>query len=96
MPPRLLRAGRPTPDAPRSFLTTADAPRAPRDRRRYRAAARVNQYQWTFLDNLRRRHTLGIAHSATSGHLVVHCDHRVVLIDFEVLREHTYTFFVED
>ncbi|MFK8057084.1 MAG: hypothetical protein AB8F78_13255 [Saprospiraceae bacterium] len=56
----------------------------------------MNQYQWTFLDNKQQRHTLGIAHSASTGHLVVHCDHRVVLIDFGVLEERTFTFFVED
>jgi len=56
----------------------------------------VNQYQWTFLDNKKGRHTLGIAHSPTSGHLVVHCDHRVVLIDFSVLEERTFSFFVEE
>ena len=56
----------------------------------------MNQYQWTFLDNKQQRHTLGIAHSAKSGHLVVHCDHRVVLIDFGVLEERTFSFFVEE
>lgn len=56
----------------------------------------MNQYQWTFLDNKRGRHTLGIAHSATSGHLVVHCDHRVVLIDFGVLEPRTFSFFIEE
>jgi len=56
----------------------------------------VNQFQWTFLDNKQGRHTLGIAHSPTSGHLVVHCDHRVVLIDFGVLEDRTFSFFVEE
>ena len=56
----------------------------------------MNQFQWTFLDNKQARHTLGIAHSATSGHLVVHCDHRVVLIDFGVLEERDFSFFVEE
>ncbi len=56
----------------------------------------MNQFQWTFLDNKRGRHTLGIAHSPTSGHLVVHCDHRVVLIDFSILEPRTFSFFVED
>ena len=56
----------------------------------------MNQFQWTFLDNKQRRHTLGIAHSPKSGHLVVHCDHRVVLIDFGVLEERTFSFFVEE
>ncbi len=56
----------------------------------------MNQFQWTFLDNKQQRHTLGIAHSAKSGHLVVHCDHRVVLIDFGVLEERTFSFFVEE
>lgn len=56
----------------------------------------VNQFQWTFLDNQQRRHTLGVAHGPKSGHLVVHCDHRVVLIDFGVLEEKTFSFFIEE
>lgn len=56
----------------------------------------MNQYQWTFLDNKRQRHTLGIAHGPTSGHLVVHCDHRVVIIEFSVLESKEFSFFVED
>ena len=56
----------------------------------------MNQYQWTFLDSASRRHTLGIAHSAASGHLVVHCDMRVLTIDFAVLEPKSYSFFVED
>lgn len=56
----------------------------------------MNQYQWTFLDNKQQRHTLGIAHGPESGHMVVHCDHRVVLIEFEVLEPRTFSFFVED
>lgn len=56
----------------------------------------MNQFQWTFLDNKQQRHTLGIAHGPTSGHLVVHCDHRVVLIEFSVLEAKTFSFFIED
>ncbi len=56
----------------------------------------MNQYQWTFLDNAERRHTLGIAHSANSGHLVVHCNQQIVKIDFSVLEPKTFSFFVED
>ena len=57
---------------------------------------RVNQYQWTFLDNAARRHTLGIAHGARSGNLVVHCNAQIVKIDFSVLEPKTYSFFVEE
>lgn len=56
----------------------------------------MNQYQWTFLDNERRRHNVGIAHSPKSGHLVVYCDARVVLIEFKVLAARTFPFFIED
>ena len=56
----------------------------------------MNQYQWTFLDNAARRHTLGIAHGARSGNLVVHCNAQIVKIDFSVLEPRTYSFFVED
>ncbi len=59
-------------------------------------AVRVNQYQWTFLDNAARRHTLGIAHSANSGHLVVHCNQQIVKIDFSVLEPKVFSFFVEE
>ena len=56
----------------------------------------MNQYQWTFLDNERRRHNVGIAHSPKSGHLVVYCDARVVLIEFRVLAARTFPFFIEE
>ena len=56
----------------------------------------MNQFQWTFLDNERRRHNVGIAHSPKSGHLVVYCDARVVLIEFKVLAARTFPFFIED
>ena len=56
----------------------------------------MNQYQWTFLDHASRRHTLGIAHGARSGNLVVHCNAQIVKIDFRVLEPRTYSFFVEE
>ena len=55
----------------------------------------VNQYQWTFLDNLAQRHTLGIAHSARSGHLVIYCDYRIVMIRFGILAPETFHFLIE-
>jgi len=35
-------------------------------------------------------------HGAESGHLLVYCDANIVLIDFMVLEDKTYTFFIDE
>ncbi len=35
-------------------------------------------------------------HGSDSGHVMVHCNNKVILIDFNVLRPKTYHFFIED
>lgn len=35
-------------------------------------------------------------HGAESGHLLVYCDSNIILIDFSVLDDKTYTFFIDE
>ena len=35
-------------------------------------------------------------HGPTSGHLVVHCNSKIILIDFSILEDKTYSFFIEE
>jgi hypothetical protein len=35
-------------------------------------------------------------HGAESGHLLVYCDSNIILIDFSVLEDKTYTFFIDE
>lgn len=54
------------------------------------------QFSWIYLDNYGGRHRVGLYHGDRSGHLVIHCDLRVVQIDFSVKEDRVYSFFVED
>lgn len=54
------------------------------------------QLGWVLLDNYGGRHRVGLYHGDNSGHLVIHCNLRVVQIDFSVKESRTYSFFIED
>ncbi|MFN4079768.1 MAG: hypothetical protein ACK4NS_02610 [Saprospiraceae bacterium] len=54
------------------------------------------QFQWIYLDDSGGRHQVGIYHGDRSGHLLIHCNRRVVQIDFSVREDRVYSFFIED
>lgn len=54
------------------------------------------QIGWIYLDPHGGRHRVGLYHGDRSGHLVIHCDLRVVQIDFSVKETRVYSFFIED
>jgi len=54
------------------------------------------QVGWVYLDNHGGQHRIGLYHGDQSGHLVIHCNLRVVQIDFSVKESKTYSFFIED
>lgn len=54
------------------------------------------QMNWIFLDDRGGRHRVGLYHGDRSGHVMIHCNMRVVQIDFSVKETRTYSFFIED
>jgi hypothetical protein len=56
----------------------------------------VAQVSWIFLDDFGGRHRVGLYHGDRSGHVLVHCDARIVQVDFSVKESRTYSFFIED
>lgn len=54
------------------------------------------QVGWVYLDDFGNRNRIGIYHGDRTGHLVIHCNLRVVQVDFSVKESRTYSFFVED
>lgn len=56
----------------------------------------MNQSHWTYWDDYGRQHVVGILHGANTGHLVVHCNSKVMLIDFSVDEAKTYSFFIDE
>ena len=54
----------------------------------------MSQYNWTLLDDFGNQYKVGIYHGEKSGHVLVYCNKKVLLIDFNVLRTKTYSFFL--
>lgn len=54
------------------------------------------QMNWVYLDNQGGRHRVGLYHGDQSGHVMIHCNLRVVQIDFSVKETKMYSFFIED
>ncbi len=54
------------------------------------------QMGWVLLDDRGGRHRVGLYHGDQSGHVMIHCNLRVVQIDFSVKETKTYSFFIED
>jgi len=56
----------------------------------------LNRFNWTYLADAGKKHHVGLMHGAKSGHLLVYCDSKILLIDFNVLEDKTYTFFIDE
>lgn len=54
------------------------------------------QLGWTVLGSQGRQFKIGLYHGEESGHLVVHCNARILMVDFGVKASKSYSFFLED
>lgn len=51
---------------------------------------------WVVLTQYDHRKNVGIYHGADSGHVLIHCNQEIIKIDFNVIEDKTYNFFIED
>jgi hypothetical protein len=56
----------------------------------------MSQITWTYVDDDGYAHKVGLFHGDDSGHLVVYCNTRIVVIDFNVLTSKKYSFFIDE
>lgn len=56
----------------------------------------MNQFKWQFIDGRGKKQSVGLLHGAKSGHLVIHCNSKVILVDFKVHQTKTYSVFIDD
>lgn len=56
----------------------------------------MSQLTWTYVDDDGYRHKVGLFHGDNSGHLMVYCNTRIVVIDFHVLKSKNYSFFINE
>ena len=54
------------------------------------------QFNWTAISNSGKRHKIGLIHGDRTGHLLVYCDSRIMIVDFFVLRDKIFSFFIDD
>jgi len=51
---------------------------------------------WTYLGDDGSRHNIGLFHGDNTGHLLVYCNARIVVIDFSVRATKNYSFYIND
>ncbi|MEL6865727.1 MAG: hypothetical protein AAFP19_14985 [Bacteroidota bacterium] len=56
----------------------------------------MNRFNWIYVSDNGKRYNVGIMHGAQSGHLLVYCNSKILLIDFEVLQDASYSFFIDE
>lgn len=54
------------------------------------------QLNWKYVSNYGRSYHIGLFHGDRTGHLLVHCNSKIVLIDFSVQKTSSYSFFIEE
>ena len=56
----------------------------------------MSQIRWTYVDDDRKKYHVGLYHGDRSGHLLIHCNAKIVVIDFHVRNTKKYTFYIND
>lgn len=56
----------------------------------------MSQMTWTYIADDGVRHNVGLFHGDNTGHLLVYCNSRIVVIDFGVVASKNYSFFIND
>jgi hypothetical protein len=56
----------------------------------------MSQFTWTYIDDAGYRHRVGLFHGDSTGHLMIYCNTRIVVIDFSVTTSKNYSFFIND
>lgn len=56
----------------------------------------MSQFNWTYLAPSGKKHQVGLFHGDRTGHVMIYCDLKVVLVDFKVRESKSYSIFIEE
>jgi len=56
----------------------------------------MSQFTWTYIGDNGALHRVGLFHGDETGHLMIYCNTRIVVIDFGVTTSKNYSFFIND
>ena len=51
-------------------------------------------FHWTYVEGEGRTTKVGLFHGKKNGHVMIHCNAKVIIIDFNVRESKTYSFFI--
>lgn len=54
------------------------------------------QCNWTYIGDNGKKFHVGLFHGPKTGHVLIHCNKKVVQIDFSVLESKTYSLFLDE
>ncbi|MCI5082911.1 MAG: hypothetical protein MRY78_14530 [Saprospiraceae bacterium] len=54
------------------------------------------QFNWTYLADDGKAHKVGLFHGNKTGHVLIHVNSKIVLIDFSVYESKNYSIFLDD
>lgn len=54
----------------------------------------MKQRNWYYYDANRIKHIIGFMHGQESGHVLVHINSKITIIDFNVLEPKTFSFYI--
>ncbi len=54
------------------------------------------QFSWVYVGDSGKHYKVGLFHGDRTGHLLIHCNSRIVLYDFSVREPKSYSFFLEE
>ena len=54
----------------------------------------MNQMRWVYIDDAGERHKVGLLHGESTGHMLIHCNSQISLVDFEVLSDKKYSLYI--
>ncbi len=56
----------------------------------------MSHFTWTYVGDVKRNHRVGLFHGNKTGHLLIYCNAKIILIDFRVRDSKKYSFFIND
>jgi len=56
----------------------------------------VSQFNWTYLAPSGKKHHVGLFHGDRTGHVLIYCNSKIVLVDFKVRETKSYSIFIEE
>ena len=56
----------------------------------------MSQFNWTYLAPSGKKHHVGLFHGDRTGHVLIYCNSKVVVVDFKVRESKSYSIFIEE